>query len=79
MRPIKRIHELGFDFVDFEMDAKCVVDNMINQQSNDYDLDAITLKCNCLLTLFFRNSHVKFVRRQANKVAHALARVTLSC
>lgn len=75
---IKWVYELEFDLVDFELNAKSVVDNVINQQPNDSNLGDITHECKCLLAIIFRNSHVKFVRRQANEAAHALARVAPS-
>ncbi|XP_058733805.1 uncharacterized protein LOC131605473 [Vicia villosa] len=73
---IKWVINLGFDNVDFELDAKQVVDNVYSVKPNDSDFGAIIDDCKRLITLFFRNSHVKFVRRQVNEVAHALARVT---
>lgn len=69
---IKWFHELGFDLVDFELNAKRVMDNVINQQPNESNLGIITLECNPLLPLYFRNSHVKFVRTQDNEVAPTL-------
>ncbi|XP_058778870.1 uncharacterized protein LOC131652897 [Vicia villosa] len=77
-KTLKWVHELGFDNMDFELDAKRVVDNVTNPKPNDSDFGAITGECNRLMALLFRNSHVKFVRRQANEVAHALARVAPS-
>ncbi|XP_050884848.1 uncharacterized protein LOC127087975 [Lathyrus oleraceus] len=56
---IKWVHELGLDCVNI-------------QQPNDLDFGGITRECKCLLALLFRNSHVKFVKRQANEVAHVL-------
>lgn len=51
------MHDLSYDSVDFELDAKSVVDSVNNQQSNVSDFDAITHECNSLLALFFRNYH----------------------
>ncbi|XP_058775339.1 uncharacterized protein LOC131649602 [Vicia villosa] len=71
---INWVHELGYDNEDFEMDAKSVVDSVNSQQSNYTDCGAIIRECKRLLGGCFRNSHVKFTRRQTNEVAHALAR-----
>ncbi|XP_058747206.1 uncharacterized protein LOC131620218 [Vicia villosa] len=75
---IKWVINLGFDNMDFELDAKQVVDDVNSVKPNDSDFGAIVDDCKRLITLFFRNSHVKFVRRQANEVPHALARVAPS-
>ncbi|XP_058776277.1 uncharacterized protein LOC131650592 [Vicia villosa] len=74
LKTLNWVHELGFDNMNFELDAKRVVDSVTNPKPNDSDFGAITGECNRLMALFFRNSHVEFVRRQANEVAHALAR-----
>ncbi|XP_058754336.1 uncharacterized protein LOC131627507 [Vicia villosa] len=78
LKTLNWVHELGFDNMDFELDAKRVVDSVTNLKLNDSDFGAITGKCNRLMALFFRNSHVEFVRRQANEVTHALTRVAPS-
>lgn len=70
---IKCVHDLGFDNMNFELEAKNVADNMINQQPNDSDLGATMLECNRLLAPFFRNYHVKFVRREVHEVVCVLA------
>ncbi|XP_058776565.1 uncharacterized protein LOC131650878 [Vicia villosa] len=75
---IKWVINLGFDNMDFELDAKQVVDSVISVKPNDSDFGAIVDDCRRLITLSLRNSHVKFVRRQANEVAHALTRVAPS-
>ncbi|XP_058742492.1 uncharacterized protein LOC131614986 [Vicia villosa] len=75
LKAVNWAHDMGYDNMDFELDAKRVVDSVTSPRPNDSDLGAITEECNRLMALFFRNSHVKFVRRQANEVAHALARV----
>ncbi|XP_058749795.1 uncharacterized protein LOC131622768 [Vicia villosa] len=75
---IKWVNGLGYDNMDFELDAKSVVDSVISPKPNDSNFGAVTGECNRLLSLFFRYSHVKFVRRQANEVVHALAHVAPS-
>jgi len=65
--------------VDFELDSKKVVDSF---KSNNYDhtkFGSILKDCKSLVSRFYENSSVKFVRRQANEVAHQLAKAaTLS-
>lgn len=73
---INWIHEFRLDNMDFELYAKSIVDNMNEQQSNDSDFGV--RNCNRLLVFLFKNSRVKFVRRQANEITHALARVAPS-
>lgn len=46
------MHDLGYDSVDFELDAKSKMDNVNNQQPNVFDFGVITHECNCLLVLF---------------------------
>ncbi|XP_058768333.1 uncharacterized protein LOC131642063 [Vicia villosa] len=71
---IKWVHALGYDSVDFELDAKNIVDNVNRSHPNNTDFGAITFECKLLLVSLSRNFHVKFIRRQANEVAHVLAR-----
>ncbi|XP_058756628.1 uncharacterized protein LOC131629844 [Vicia villosa] len=78
LKALNWVHNLGYDNMDFELDAKRVVDSVTIPRPNDSDLGAIIGECNRLMALFFRNSHVKFVRRQANEVARALTRVAPS-
>ena len=59
--------------MDFELDAKKVVD-YFNRCSNDIsEFGAIVEDCQRSCNLYFENSKVEFSRRQANEVAHTLA------
>jgi len=65
--------------VDFDLDSKKVVDSF---KSNNYDhteFGSILKDCKSLVSRFYENSSVEFVWRQANEVAHQLAKAaTLS-
>ena len=75
---IQWIYELQLINVDFEVDSKIVAD-FFNKGRGDITefgsiIDSSIQFCNSCLT----NSHVEFIRRQANKVAHELAKVATS-
>jgi hypothetical protein len=60
--------------MDFELDTKKVVE-YFNKGSNDItEFGAIVEECRRICNLHFENSRVEFTRRQANEVAHTLAR-----
>ncbi|XP_058741350.1 uncharacterized protein LOC131613720 [Vicia villosa] len=71
---IKWVLELGYDNVDFESDSKVVVDSVTIPKPNDSDFGAITRVCYQFLTHSTKNFQVKYIRRQANEVAHALTK-----
>lgn len=66
------------EWVDFEVDSKSVADNVNSQQQNLLEFGEIIKECKRLLARYFMKSHVKFIGRQANEVAHALPRVAPS-
>jgi len=75
---IRWIHELQLTNVDFVVDSKRVAD-YFNKGRGDVTefgsiMDSSIHFCNTYLT----NSHVEFIRRQANDVAHNLAKATTS-
>ncbi|XP_024640514.1 uncharacterized protein [Medicago truncatula] len=75
---IRWIHELQLENVDFEVDSKRVAD-YFNKGSGDVTefgsiMDSSIHFCRSFLT----NSHVEFTRRQANEVAHTLAKAATS-
>lgn len=74
---IQWVQELQLTNVDFELDAKKVVD-YFHKGSNDVsEFGAILEECKRCCNLYFENSKVEFSRRQANEVAHTLAREAL--
>jgi len=70
---------MQFNNVDFVVDSKLTVDDFNSNMNNISEFGHIITTCQDLFSSHFRDSLVKFNRRQANVVAHALAiEVTLS-
>lgn len=68
---------LSLDSVLFEMDCKVVVD-LVNSPKEDLsELGDIIRDCHAFFSSL-PNLNVRFIRRQANRVAHTLARATPS-
>jgi len=65
--------QLGLSKVQIELDGKLVVDNILNRTNNQSDFGNIIHMCRSLLQQF-SNFKINFVRKQANYVAHGLAR-----
>ncbi|XP_045821752.1 uncharacterized protein LOC123914595 [Trifolium pratense] len=78
LHAIRWIQNLQIDNVDFAMDAKNVVDQFHNEGSVLTEVGDVVEECKRLFSLYFENSRVEFTKRQANEVAHALARVAPS-
>lgn len=71
------VHELNIGPVNFELDAKRVVDSFNSQNCDAMEFGNIISHCKSLCINFYENSSVGFVRRQANKAAHMLAKAAL--
>ncbi|RHN67795.1 hypothetical protein MtrunA17_Chr3g0106601 [Medicago truncatula] len=71
------VHLLNLGHVDFKLDAKRVVDSFKSHNSDATEFGNIINNCKTLFSNFYENSSVEFVRRQANKVTHNLAKATL--
>jgi ribonuclease HI len=71
---IRWVHALQLTNVDFELDAKKVVDYFNNGSNDITEFGVIVEECRRSCNLHFENSKVEFTRRQANEVAHTLAR-----
>jgi len=73
---IRWINKLQLTNVDFEVDSKTVVDYFNKGRGDITEFGSIMDNniqfCNIVLT----NSHVEFIRRQVNEVAHELAKAT---
>jgi ribonuclease HI len=67
----------GFPFVIFESDSKLVVDAISSRQTG---VSEFSILISHIQSLLRRNNYfeVKYVKRQANKVAHSLARAAFS-
>jgi ribonuclease HI len=72
------VQDLQLENVDIELDSKNVVTSFHSKRNNVSELGDIIRDCVRLHKTYFRNSSVEFIRRQANKVAHILARVVTS-
>jgi len=66
--------DMQFDNVDFETNSKLTVDTFRSNRNDLSEFGCIISSCRSLLRNLFSNSRVEFVRRQANGVAHILAR-----
>ncbi|MCI22711.1 pentatricopeptide repeat-containing protein, partial [Trifolium medium] len=75
LRALNWVNEMQITDMDFEMDCKRVVDSLYSSRTYNSDLGDILSDCRTILATSLVNSHVKFIRRQANDVAHKLARV----
>jgi hypothetical protein len=72
---LKWMSDLHYDNVDFALNSKIVVDHFRSYVEDDSEFGCIMHACRQLFENSFQNSHVEFNRRQANGVAHELARV----
>jgi ribonuclease HI len=73
------VHELNLGPVEFELDSKRVVDSFHSSNQDFTEFGVILNQCKLMFSNFYSNSSVEFVRRQANEVAHNLAKAaTLS-
>lgn len=76
---LKWVHKFNLGPMDFEMDAKKVVDNFLSTNHDATEFKNIIQNCQSLFMNYYENSKVEFVRRQTNQAAHALAKAaTLS-
>jgi len=63
--------------VDFELDSKTVVDSLYDSKSGVSRFSAVINDFRRLLASDLVTSDVRFIRRQANEVAHSFARLAL--
>jgi ribonuclease HI len=71
------LRDLGLDHVVVALDSKIVTDAFHHQRPDVTEFGHVMSAARSLFTSSFPNSRVEFNRRQANEVAHALARVAL--
>jgi hypothetical protein len=67
--------EMEVSRMSIELDCKLVVEGVIDSSSNRTGLDTLLKSCRSLLS-FYSNLEIRFIRRQANCVAHHLARAS---
>jgi hypothetical protein len=75
---IRWIHELQLENVDFEVDSKRVADYFNKGRGDVTEFGSIMDSSIQFCRSFLTNSHVEFIRRQANEVAHTLAKTAIS-
>ena len=68
------VRDLQLMNVDFELDAKKVLDYFNGGHNDIFEFGAIIEDCRRCCQAHFPNSKVEFNRRQANEVPHTLAR-----
>jgi hypothetical protein len=59
-----------------ELDCKQVVDGIVGKPNPRTDFGVLLCACKTLL-LLLQNLRISFIRRQANNIAHSLARASL--
>lgn len=68
--------QLSLPSVIFEMDCKSIVDRVLTEVANVFEVGFILTECKTLL-LSQCNFKVKFLRQQVNMVVHVLARTSI--
>jgi ribonuclease HI len=68
------LSDMQLDNVNFETDSKLTVDAFLSTWNDLSEFGSIISSCRSLFRNLFSNSRVEFVKRQANAVAHTLAR-----
>jgi hypothetical protein len=66
---------MSLDHIDFVLDSKTVTDMFHHHRPDITEFGQLMSATRRLFTSSFTNSRVEFKRRQANEVAHVLARV----
>jgi ribonuclease HI len=77
LEALKVMVQRGYSHVIFETDSKSVVDAIHHFRSGHSEFSFIVSNINNILSCN-QNFMVKFVKRQANMVAHTLARAAIS-
>jgi ribonuclease HI len=72
---IQWLRDLSIDHIDFALDSKIVTEAFHRQRPDVTKFGQLMSATRSLFTSSFKNSRVEFNRRQANEVAHVLARV----
>ncbi|PNX94323.1 cytochrome p450 [Trifolium pratense] len=77
LEALKTLTHRGISHVIFETDSKSVVDSIDHLYGGSSEFSSLICRINNIL-LCNQNFMVKFIRRQANNVAHTLAKAVLS-
>ena len=71
------VHELRLGPIDFELDTKKIAGSFASNKQDYTEYGAIINECKSVFSRYYENSSVEFVRRQANEVAHKLAKAAI--
>jgi ribonuclease HI len=77
LEALKVMEQKGYAHVIFETDFKCVVDAIHHLRNGSSEFSFLISNTNNILSCN-QNFMVKFIKRQANMVAHTLARAAIS-
>jgi hypothetical protein len=69
------VNDLQLFDMNFEMDCKRLVNNLYSKNTYAFELGAIINDHRHLISINLANSHVKFIKRQANEITHSFARM----
>jgi len=72
------VHQLHLGPIDFELDAKKVVDSFSSAHQDVTEFGMIIHNCKTIFEQYYVNSSIEFVRRQANEATHRLAKAVTS-
>lgn len=78
LEALKWMASLNLYKVTFELDCKSVVDGILEDKIPFTEFGCILATCKDSLK-FFQNYGVSFIRRQANNIAHSLAKASRFC
>jgi hypothetical protein len=73
---IQWLRDLRMDHIDFALDSNIVTEAFHHQRPDVIEFGQLMSAARRLFTTSFTNSRVEFNRRQANEVAHVLARAS---
>jgi hypothetical protein len=79
MSTLQWVRELQLTNIDFELDAKVVVDKFHSNKIDLYELGDILKECRNIFVSNFTNSQVEFSRRQANETTRVLTTAATCC
>jgi hypothetical protein len=74
---MKELQQRGFNNVIFETDAQIIIGAIRRPNTGVSEFSSIINKIKCMLSLYF-GFEMKLIRRQANKIAHTIAKAVLT-
>jgi len=70
------VHQLHLGPIDFELDAKKVVNSFSSAHQDVTEFGMIIHNCKTIFKQYYINSRVEFVKRQTNETIHDLTKET---